>query len=272
MPVLAIHDLSCYSKSSLTVVLPVLEALSVETAVLPSALLSTQTDGFDDIYVRDNLASMKAIISCFERLGLSFDGIYTGYIGSADEIELVRDFVSSSSCPVLVDPVMGDGGELYQTVDSKAVDATIRLVRKAGIITPNWTEAEIITDLGYRGKKATGTMIRDEIKVLKSLGPGKGVITGIPLESGGLGNAAWDGDEIRLFQYEDKGVSFPGSGDLFASLLFGLLIKGDSFFGSVLHATDIATYAVHMTKKAGRERRLGIMLSPVMDEIKRRML
>ena len=121
MAVLAVHDLSCYSKSSLTVVLPVLEALSVETAVLPTALLSTQTDGFDDIYVKDNLESMKAILCRFEKLGISFDGIYTGYIGSADEIELVRSFVKDVDAPLLVDPVMGDGGELYQTVGKDVV-------------------------------------------------------------------------------------------------------------------------------------------------------
>lgn len=272
MAVLAVHDLSCYSKSSLTVVLPVLEALSVETAVLPTALLSTQTDGFDDIYVKDNLESMKAILCRFEKLGISFDGIYTGYIDSADEIELVRSFVKDVDAPLLVDPVMGDGGELYQTVGKDVVASMIKLVRKGDIITPNWTEAEIITELGYGKGKVSQRMILDEIKVLRSLGPAKGVITGIPLEAGGLGNAAWDGDEVRLFQYEDEGVSYPGSGDLFASLLFGLVMKGDSFFSAALNATNTATYAVHMTKKNGRERRLGIMLKPVMDEIRRRML
>ena len=271
MAVLAVHDLSCYSKSSLTVVLPVLEALSVETAVLPTALLSTQTDGFDDIFVKDNPKEMAGILEKFNALGVSFDGIYTGYIGSVEEIGIIRSYAASSESLLLVDPVMGDGGELYKTVDEDIVKAMIKLLRKGNIITPNWTEAEIITELGYR-KKAGQREIIDEIKVLRSLGPQKGVITGIPLESGGLGNAAWDGDEIRLFQYEDEGVSYPGSGDLFASLLFGLVMKGDSFFSSVLNATDTATYAVHMTKKSGRERRLGIMLSPVMAEIRRRML
>lgn len=272
MAVLAIHDLSCYSKSSLTVVLPVLEALSVETAVLPTAVLSTQTDGFDDIFVKDEHLAMKEILSRFGKLGISFEGVYSGYLGSADEIETVEIAMKHFGSLSFVDPVMGDNGSLYQTVDDELCASMVRLVRKADIITPNFTEAMILTGLddGFRaqGQKA----IRDQISVLRSLGPRRGVITGIPLQAGGLGNAAWDGDEIRLFQYEDAGVSYPGAGDLFASLLFGLVIKGGSFFGSVSHATAIATYVVAASKKAGRERRLGIMLSPVMSEIRRRVL
>ena len=272
MAVLAIHDLSCYSKSSLTVVLPELEALSVETAVLPTALLSTQTDGFDDIFIEDEHEAMKAVLSRFESLGLSFSGIYSGFLGSAEEIGTVQEAMAHFGGLSFVDPVMGDNGTLYQTVDSEMCSRMIRLVRKADVITPNFTEAMILTgmDDGFhaQGQKA----IRDQITVLRSLGPQRGVITGIPLEAGGMGNAAWDGDEIRLFQYEDAGISYPGSGDLFASLLFGLIIKGGSFFGSVGHATSIATYAVCESRRLGRERRLGIMLSPVMEEIRRRML
>ena len=272
MTALAPHDLSCYSKSSITVVLPVMEALGVETAVIPTAILSTQTDGFDDIYIEDREREMAEIASRLECLHVSFDGVYTGFLSSESEVDAVIRIIERQEGLKLVDPVMGDGGELYQTVTRSHAERMARLVRKADIITPNFTEAMILTGLddGFRaqGQKA----IRDQISVLRSLGPRRGVITGIPLQAGGLGNAAWDGDEIRLFQYEDAGVSYPGAGDLFASLLFGLVIKGGSFFGSVSHATAIATYAVAASKKAGRERRLGIMLSPVMSEIRRRVL
>ena len=272
MAVLAIHDLSCYSKSSLTVVIPVLEALSVETAVLPTAILSTQTDGFDDLYIEDKHAAMKEILNRFKSLHLSFDGVYSGFLGSADEIETVIDAISSFPGLAFVDPVMGDNGKLYQTVDDDLCASMIHLVKKADIITPNFTEAMILTDMNDGYKPQNQRAIKDQITVLRSLGPERGVITGIPLQAGGLGNAAWDGDEIRLFQYEDEEVSYPGSGDLFASLLFGLVVKGDSFFGSVAHATSIATIAVTEAKRTGREKRRGILLAPVMNEIRRRML
>lgn len=114
--------------------------------------------------------------------------------------------------------------------------------------------------------------IHDLIDVLRSFGPEKGVITSIPLVSGGLGNAAWKGKEIRLFSYEDLGVSFPGAGDLFASVLYGLTLRGDSFFGSALHAEEIACRAIEESLKSGRERRLGIELYPALKEMSRRML
>ena len=272
MAVLAVHDLSCYAKSSLTVVLPVLEALGVETAVLPTAVLSTQTDGFEDIFVEDEHNAMKEILARFEHLGLSFDGVYSGFLSSAEEIETVRYAASRFSSFLLVDPVMGDNGELYQTVSRELCSEMLSLVRKADVITPNFTEAMLLTGMDDGFSKQGPGAIKDQISVLRSLGPKRGVITGIPLVAGGLGNAAWDGEEIRLFQYDDLCVSYPGSGDLFASLLFGLIVKGGSFFGSVGHATEISTLAVSSSKRLKRERRLGIMLSPVMDEIRRRML
>ena len=272
MAVLAIHDLSCFSKSSLTVALPVMEALSVETAVLPTALLSTQIDGFDDIYIRDLSGDMTAIDGRFSSLGLRFDGIYSGFLASVEQIDIVSSIIDKYATLTLVDPVMGDDGKLYQTITEDHAAAMIRLARKADIITPNFTEASIIADIGPLPKKLDQRDIKDLVIVLRSLGPQKGAITSIPLSSGGLGNAAWDGDEIRLFQYEDIGVSYPGSGDLFASIVFALTVKGDSFFGSVLHATSIASIAIASAKAKGRDRRLGIELSPAIAEIRRRAL
>ena len=137
MAVLAIHDLSCFSKSSLTVALPVMEALSVETAVLPTALLSTQTDGFDDIYIRDLSGDMTAIDGRFSSLGLRFDGIYSGFLASVEQIDIVSSIIDKYATLTLVDPVMGDDGKLYQTITEDHAAAMIRLARKADIITPN---------------------------------------------------------------------------------------------------------------------------------------
>ncbi len=272
MTALALHDLSCYSKSSLTVVLPVMEALGVEAAVIPTAILSTQTDGFDDIYIEDREHEMTDIASRLEGLGVTFDGVYTGFLSSESEVDAVMRIVERQEGLKLVDPVMGDGGELYQTVTRSHAERMARLVRKADIITPNLTEAMILTGLEDGLRKLGQGDIKDLVDVLRSLGPGRGVITSIPLLAGGLGNVAWDGDEKRIFQYDDLGVSYPGSGDLFASVLFALVLRGESFFGSVSHATAIATYAIAESKRHGRERRLGIELYPVMKEIRRRML
>ena len=272
MAALAIHDLSCYSKSSLTVVIPVMEALGVETAVLPVSILSTQTDGFDDVEAIDNTDGMERILSAYSRMGISFDGIYTGYLGDSRRIDIAIKAIESSSGPVLVDPVMGDDGSLYHSLPDDIPEHMLRLVRKADIITPNLTEAMMLTGLDDGMRKLGQRDIKDLIDVLRSYGPQRGVITSIPLVAGGMGNAAWNGKEIRLFSYDDLGVSFPGAGDLFASVLFALTLRGDSFFGSALHAEEISSYAVASSLEHGRERRLGIELYPALREIARRML
>ena len=272
MAVLAIHDLSCYSKSSLTVVIPVMEALGVETAVLPVSVLSTQTDGFDDIVAVDNTDGMERILNAYERQGISFDGVYTGYLGDSRRIDIALKAIASSGHPVIVDPVMGDNGELYPSLSEDLPHCMLSLVRKADIITPNLTEAMMLTGLDDGIRKLGQRDIKDLIDVLRSYGPRRGVITSIPLVAGGLGNAAWEENEIRLFSYDDLGTSFPGAGDLFASVLFALIIRGDSFFGSALHAQEIASFAVASSLRAGRDRKLGIELYPALREIARRML
>ena len=163
-------------------------------------------------------------------------------------------------------------GELYQTITRQHAERMAKLVRKADVITPNFTEAMILSGLEDGMRKVGQQEIHDLVSVLRAMGPEMGVITSVPLIAGGLGNIAWKGKEIRMFQYDDLGVSYPGSGDLFASVLFALLVRGESFFGSVSHATGIATYAIAYSKEHGRERRLGIELKPVMDEIRRRAL
>ncbi len=272
MAVLALHDLSCYSKSSITVVLPVLEALGIETAVIPTAILSTQTDGFSDIYTEDRENELVAIYGKLKEIGTEFEGVYTGYIATTSEIDAIRSILSKESGLKLVDPVMGDGGELYQTLTREHAEHMMRLVRGADVITPNFTEAMILTGLEDGIRKVGQRDIYDLVSVLRSMGPEKGVITSVPLIAGGLGNIAWSDDEIRMFQYDDLGVSYPGSGDLFASVLFGLLVRNESFFGSVSHATGIATSAIAYAKESGRDRKLGITLKPVMGEIRRRAL
>ena len=275
MRVLAINDVSCVGKCSLTVALPIISACGVTCDILPTALLSTHTGGFTGYTFRDLSEDIPAILAHWKSLGLRYDYIVSGYLGSIEQIEMVKNIKAAflkEGGTMIVDPVMGDDGKLYQTITEDHAAAMIRLARKADIITPNFTEASIIADIGPLPKKLDQRDIKDLVTVLRSLGPQKGAITSIPLSSGGLGNAAWDGDEIRLFQYEDIGVSYPGSGDLFASIVFALTVKGDSFFGSVLHATSIASIAIASAKAKGRDRRLGIELSPAIAEIRRRAL
>lgn len=269
---LAIHDLSSYAKSSLTVVLPVLESLGVECAVLPTALISTQTDGYDSIFFKDETDSMRRILAKHIELGIEYDGIYSGFLGSAEQMMIVDDILDHYSHAFkLVDPVLGDNGELYQTMSNEHVDAMRNLVKRADMITPNYTEARLLTGRSF----SNGLSMKDIsvlVDSLKKLGPECGVITSVPLQIGMLGNVAYSNDDIRVFQYEDLGISYPGAGDLFASIAFSLCLNERDFFPSVLFATEISTEAIRYARKEERERRRGIDLYPVFAEIKRRVL
>lgn len=268
---LAIHDLSCYAKSSLTVVLPVLEALSVECAVLPTALLSTQTDGFDSLYFQDETDAMKEIAKKHDELKLEYDGIYSGFLGSVEQVEIVESIIKKHNALSLVDPVLGDNGALYQTMTERHVDAMKELVRLADIITPNYTEAGLLM-----GKTlpecANQRDIKEIVDALLKLGPDKGVVTSVPLALGSRANIAYQDGTFRIFSFDELNVSYPGAGDLFASILFSLILNGKNFFLSSQIATQISTEAVRYAHMTNRERRMGISLVPVFDEIKRRML
>lgn len=269
---LAIHDLSCYSKSSLTVVIPVLEAMGVECAVLPTALLSTQTDGFDSYFFQDLTSSMKSIVDKYHSLDVHFDGIYSGFLGSSEQIEIVESLLNDNKDSLkLVDPVLGDNGELYSSMTVEHVREMRRLVALSDVITPNYTEALLLSGLSFED----GLMERDVRKLVDAMlaiGPEKGVVTSVPLALGMKGNVAYSSGEIRTFSFDERNISFPGSGDLFASILFSSYLKSSSFFPSVSLATELSSEAVFASIREGRERRMGVDLKSVFSSLKRKVL
>ena len=140
----AIHDISCFGKCSLTVALPILSAAGIEAAVIPTAVLSTHTGGFADFTYRDLTADLRPIMAHWKRLGLQFDAVYSGYLGSFEQVSIVRDFIGtfrSEGTLVLVDPAMADGGKLYKTFDPPFVEEMKSLCMHADLIVPNITEA-----------------------------------------------------------------------------------------------------------------------------------
>ncbi len=269
--ILAMHDLSSYGKSSLNVIMPVLEALGSECSALPTAILSTQSDGFDDLYMLDLSDTMRFIFENHKKIGLKFDALYSGFLGSSTQIKIVEEIIKHYGTFTLVDPVLGDGGKLYQTMNESSVKAMRSLMRIASLITPNYTEALLLTDSESSKDRLTNKDVEKLVAKLKTIGPDKGVITSVPIAMG-MCNVAYSKDDIRLFSFEEIGVSYPGSGDLFASLLLGLTMREYNFFSSVKIATEIASFAIAESNKRARERRRGIMLDPVFKEIRRMAL
>lgn len=268
----AIHDLSCYAKSSLTVVIPTLEVMGVEVCPLPTALLSSQTDGFPAYYFKDTTADIKGILEAWKELGLGFDAIYTGFLGNPAQVALIKDFIKGQrerrETLTLIDPVLGDGGALYDPIKAGHVAAMEELATYADVITPNTTEAALLLHLPYRRQFDEQTAL--SWARLIGLKNGADVaITSVPLASQSVVACYSDGHSF-LVPYQPLHASYPGCGDLFASLLLGFLLGKDSFQRSVEQAVSFTSLAIQRTLDGGYEMRHGVAVSLILSDLAKR--
>ncbi|MBE6601846.1 MAG: pyridoxamine kinase [Ruminococcaceae bacterium] len=249
----AIHDLSCMGRCALTVIMPTLSVMGFQVVPLPTALLSTHTGGFTDLHFHDLTPDMEKISDHFSSLGLSFRAIYTGFLGSFPQIESVSHFLDrfenvpdeSGEMPVvLIDPVMGDDGELYSTYTEDLMRGMKRLARRAQILTPNLTEACFLTDTPYRDSRE---MTADEAQAfaeelldrLSCVTAGMTVITGISQSDGTVANVGRTADGATFcVRRPHTTPSYPGTGDLFASVLLGEYLREKDFERAVSAAAD----------------------------------
>ena len=272
--VAAIHDLSCIGRCALTAVIPTLSALGVQAVPVPTAVLSTQTDGYEDLFFRDMSEEMDAITDHFERLGIKFDAIYSGFLGSRDQIGRVVRFIEHLRPlgPVLVDPVMGDDGALYQTYTEDLVAGMRTLCRHAHIITPNFTEACLLTGMAYRStegmEEAQVYALCDELaRKLHAMGPRRVVITGIDLGDV-VRTVAYDRGERFVCDRKKLSARYPGTGDIFASVLLGNLLSDVPFADAVRNACRFVSHAISYTLSAPPSpRREGVLLEGCLGEL-----
>lgn len=257
--VAAIHDLSGAGKSSLTVVLPVLSALGCEVSVLPTAVLSTHTGGFKlPVYI-DLTDDMLPIARHWKREGACFDALYSGFLGSAAQIGIVRDIFEmfregNPQAKILVDPVMGDNGRLYSTYTKEMADGMARLCEKADIIVPNMTEAYRLLGEAYREGPYDEGEIRRMLRGLSALGAETVVMTGVYFDGKQVGAACWSraADTVR-FCLEDRVPGlFHGTGDVFASAMLGAHLCGLPIAGACGCAVRYTTKCIEETVLAGR--------------------
>ncbi len=257
MRVLAINDLSCVGKCSLTVTLPILSACGVECTVLPTAILSTHTGGFENYTFHDLTDELPAILAHWKSLGLKFDYIYSGYLGSIHQIELVsaiqRDFLADGG-KFIVDPVMGDNGKLYAGFTQEYVEAMKALCAQADYILPNATEASFLSGVSY---PLTRENVGEALEALRHICPVP-VITGIA-----------DGKDICVFftgksggkySYTHENVEgfFCGAGDVFASAFVACLARGTQAAEAIYLASDLTTAAIRRSAKEVPDKKYGL--------------
>ncbi len=259
--VATVQDISCFGKCSLTVALPIISAAGVETVVLPTAVLSTHTGGLGKFTYRDLTEDMPAVIEHWRTLDLHFDAIYSAYLGSISQIDIVSDFINKFKCPdtlVLIDPVMGDGGKLYTRFTPEFVAKMGALCAQADIIVPNLTEAAFLLDIPYRDRFENEGQVLELLEKLRSLGAKKVVLTGVSFGDGRLGAAWHDGTGTGLYMCERINSSFHGSGDAFASVLTAGTVRGKSLEQAVALAVDFTVDVIARTVQAKTDPKHGL--------------
>ena len=258
----AVHDLSGLGKCSLTVALPVISATGVECACIPTALLSTHTGEFTGWTLRDLSDEMLPIARHWKRTGAQFDGVYTGYLANPAQthtLEQVIDLISGPDTMLIVDPVMADNGSYYSNMGEEMCAAFRHLIRRADVITPNITEAALLTGTAYTPDGHDEHYLRCMIDTLASLGPRMITITGIRVD-GMIGNAAFDaetGETFRALRPMHDGL-FYGTGDIFASSLAALLVRGASLCDSLEIATALTDDSIARSLRHDTPRRFGV--------------
>jgi pyridoxine kinase len=269
----AIHDLSGFGRASLTVIIHILSTMGIQVCPLPTAVFSTHTGGFEGYRFTDLSVQMSDTIQHWRDLDLHFDAVYSGFLGSSEQIEIVSEFIDAFAGGqrlVLVDPVMGDDGKPYGPVQSELIRGMRLLVRKAQIITPNFTEACFLLDRPYRKQIEPGEL-KDWLLRLADLGPSVIIVTSVPLRQAGNTSVvvAYNREDGRFWKVDCSFIPayYPGTGDAFASATLGSLLQGDSLPIALDRAVQFVTLAIKASFGYDLPRREGILLERVLSNL-----
>ena len=265
----AIHDLSCFGRCSLTIALPVLSAMGCQCCPLPTALLSAHT-GISGFTFLDTTDEMRRISAHWSQLSLHFQAIYTGFLGSAPQINLVEDFLRRFHAPdtlLVMDPVMGDHGTPYKTCTPALRQGLRELVAQADVITPNLTEAAILLDIPYHESQTADAS--ELVRALSLQGQRSVVLTGYAAAPGQVGALCYDRDtrQVEAVQTASVPQDFPGTGDLFASVLTGALTRGAPLLQAARTAVDFVGSCVARSVAEGAGEAEGVDFEPLLRQL-----
>lgn len=261
--VAAIHDLSGYGRCSLSVIIPILAAMGVQTCPVPTAILSTHTGGFGDPEIRDLTDFVTPCLEHWKRLGVELDCIYSGFLASEQQASQVASFIKAwPNALAVVDPVMGDNGKPYRTVTPQIISQMSCLVKEADLITPNMTEACILLGDTYTNEVLGRDKARSMLVRLSEKGPAYVVITGALVVPGKISNIGYDRERNAFWRVDCNlfPVFYSGTGDTFASVLVGGLLTGDSLPIAISRASRFVEIAAATAYGYNCDPREGVMI------------
>jgi len=258
--ILTIQDISCLGKCSLTVALPIISAMGTECVMIPTAVLSTHTM-FSGFTFHDLSGEIAPITEHWKREGLGFDAIYTGYLGTFEQIDLVAHAMDmlDGEKKIIVDPAMGDNGRLYPSFDEAYAKKMATLCAKADMIVPNITEACYLTGFTYR-ENYDEAYIKSLLLALAELGTKTPILSSVCLEAGKTGVMGYDSREDSFWYYSHKKHerSYHGTGDIFASTFVGGLMRGRDWKDAARLAADFTAECIAVTMEHGKLEYYGV--------------
>ena len=262
--IVTIQDISCVGRCSLTVALPIISALGVECAVIPTAVLSNHT-AFSGFTFCDLTEQIAPIVSQWQKEGLTFDTVYTGYLGSFEQIRIVSCVIDvlraqNPALRVIVDPAMADFGRLYTGFDEAFAREMTSLCQKADIILPNLTEASYMLGIPYPEGGCTEDEYRDILRRLSALGCATTVLTGVSLHKGSIGAMSYhrETDSFAVYENEHLSAQFHGTGDIFASVITGAVTRGMPLPQAITLAVDYTLACIRSTLSDADRRWYGV--------------
>lgn len=248
--VLTIQDISCVGQCSLTVALPIISACGVETGIIPSAILSTHTAGFTGFTFRDLTSDIPEIEKHWIKENIKFDAVYTGYLGSTEQIDYVKsimDTTGKEDALNIVDPAMADNGKLYPLFNAEYVNAMKTLCAKADIVIPNITEASFLTDTEYKAEYDEA-YVKSLCDKLHTLGATTVVMTGVGYKADRTGVVVSENGSIEYYEHKKISKGCHGTGDVYASAFCGALMRGKTKFNAAKIAADYVVKCIENTQ------------------------
>lgn len=266
--VAAINDLSGSSRCSLTVAMPVIGAMGIQCCVLPTAILSNHT-GYRSFYFEDFTDGMEQFAANWQKQNLRFDCIYSGFLGSDRQIEIVERFIdrfADSGTKILIDPVMGDNGKIYSTYTEKMCSEMKKLAAAADVITPNITEACVLSGTDYKSESIDESDLRKMAEKIAALGAKNVVITGI-INGSKVSNYIYRDGESTVVSSPLAKKTYSGTGDLFASVVCGMITNGSDIISAVKAASDYTAMVTQKSCELGIAWEEGVCFELFMEEL-----
>lgn len=270
--VLAIHDLCSFGRCSLTAAIPVLSSMGIQACPFPTALFSNNFT-YGSFVFSDFTDKMKGFMDQWEKLEFPVDAVYSGFLASLEQMEIVKDaarrFADREDAIVVVDPAMGDDGKLYPVFTPEMVAGMRGLVEKADLITPNYTEACFLLDRPYSAEEPSAPALETMCRDLSKFGAKQVVITSVPGKPDEIKVASFDAENERFTVHSTARIPFAtcGTGDIFTSVVTGALLRGETLDAAVLKAMRFVSRAIEYTMATGVDARAGVQLEPCLKEL-----